>query len=143
MRLLGIDYGKKRLGVAICGALKIASPVDMIQRSTVQQDLAIIQKWIEKYDVFFFFLGLPINMDNTLGDMAKQAQTFAKMLQKKLKVPVVLWDERLSSQAADHIMHDAGLTKDQKKKNRDSIAASVMLQCYIDSHSNIFEEAKI
>ena len=140
MRLLGIDYGTKRLGIAICGALRIASPVDMIHRCTEKQDLIAIQRFIDKYGADKLVVGLPVNMDNSLGDMAKQAQLFAHILHKKLKLPVVLWDERLSSHQADHIMHEAGLTKVQKKRSRDAIAASVMLQCYVDSNSDAFDE---
>lgn len=134
MKLLGIDYGRKRLGLAICGALKIASPLDMVERSVLEKDLAALRHVIEDNEIEKIVVSYPKNMNNTIGEMAEEAQAFAQMLEKKLLLPTVLWDERLTSAQADRAMLEGGLTRNKRKQNRDQIAATLLLQNYVDCH---------
>lgn len=131
---LGIDYGRKRIGLAVCGPLKIACPIKMLLRQNPQQDWKQLRHVIEEYEVDEIILGLPKNMNDTSGFMAEEVQAYAKELEAELKVTVILWDERLTSSAAESKLAEANLNGRQRKKLQDSVAAALILQSYIDAH---------
>ncbi len=132
MQILGIDYGRKRLGMALCGELKIATPLDTLERTNTEKDFEKIKNVIEEHEIEKIVVGFPKNMDNSLGEMAKEAQSFSDILKNRFSIPTVLWDERLTSAQAERIMIDAGFSRNKRKKNSDSIAAVLMLQNYSD-----------
>ena len=132
MQILGIDYGRKRLGLAVCGDLKIASPLELIERTNSKKDFEALQKVIEKHEIEKIVVGFPKNMDNSVGEMAKEAQSFSDLLKNHFSIPTVLWDERLTSVQAERAMIDAGVSRNKRKKSSDSIAAALLLQNYCD-----------
>ncbi len=133
MKLLGIDYGKKRLGLAICGPMKIANPLELLVRQDTERDLKALKAIIEEHEIIKIVIGLPKNMNNTLGEMAQEATQFAEFLEKETQLPIVLWDERLTTVQAERSLIQAGLTRQKRQKSRDSIAAVFMLQSYVDA----------
>jgi putative Holliday junction resolvase len=133
LKILGIDYGRKRWGIAICGALNIASPAGLIVHKTWQEDMAALQEFLE--DVETIVVGLPKNMDDSCGEMAQEASQFAKKLSDHLHLPVVLWDERLTTWQAEQSLLAAGFSRARRQKSRDQVAAAVMLQSYVDAQA--------
>ena len=135
MKVLGIDYGRKRLGIAICGELKIASPLMVIKRESIDIDIQKLKKIIEENDVNQIVIGLPKNMNNSQGKMAKEAKEFGEILASEIDLPIVYWDERLTTRQADCIMKSVGISASKRRRSRDQIAAALMLQSYVDYHS--------
>lgn len=132
MRILGIDYGRKRLGLAICGELKIASPLGKIVRKSMAEDLAALSAIISEEEVATIVVGLPKNMDDSCGEMAKESNQFAQILATHFSLPVQLWDERLTSYQAERDMITAGLSRSKRQKSVDQVAAALILQNYVD-----------
>jgi len=130
MRILGLDLGEKRIGVAISDALGItAQGLDTIDR----QDETLLDKIVRDNDVSEIVVGLPLNMNGTKGEKARDAALFADIIGKRLSVPVELWDERLSSVSAEKDMINADLSRKRRKRLSDRIAAQLILQNYLDS----------
>lgn len=131
MRILAIDYGKKRIGLAICDPdEKIASPLVVIKG---RGDLIKkILHHIENENVGAVVIGLPLNMDGSEGPQAKATRHFADQLRKRLNIPLHFQDERLSSFAADEKLAHIGLTRKKKTKRRDAVAAANILQSFIE-----------
>ena len=134
MKLLGIDYGRKRLGLATCGALNIACPNQTLTRKNLEKDIEELFSFIQEEEIEKIIVGLPKNMNDSLGEMAKEAEEFAQKLSEKTRLPFELWDERLTSQQAERSLLQGGLTREKRKKSRDQIAATFMLQSYVDCH---------
>lgn len=132
---LGIDYGRKRMGLAVCGPLKIACPIKMLLRQNARSDWQRLHNIIDEYEVDQIILGLPKNMNDTAGQMVTEVKMFAEELQRELQLPVILWDERLTSAEAEAKLMEANLNGRQRKKLQDSVAAAMILQSYIDAHS--------
>lgn len=134
-RFLGIDYGSKRIGLAIGDdAMRIASPVETVQvRGKVADHVRLIVERVEEYEVDAFVVGLPINMDGTEGQQAKIARGFGDALQKTTGKPVHYFDERLSSSAAQELLQPAELTRKKRKARLDAVAAQVILQGFLNS----------
>ncbi|NUM36078.1 MAG: Holliday junction resolvase RuvX [Candidatus Brocadiae bacterium] len=132
MAILGIDYGRKRIGLAICGALKIATPLETLERENTEKDFKKLKEIIEEHEIEKIVVGCPKNMDNSMGEMAKEAQSFSDILKNRFSLPTVLWDERLTSAQAERSMIEAGLSRNKRKKSSDSVAAALMLQSYSD-----------
>ena len=132
MRILAIDYGKKRTGLAICDqAEKIASPLAVLQTR-----LGAIRKilgYIENEDVGAVVVGLPLNMDGSEGPQVKQVRQFANELKKHIDLPLRFQDERLSSFEAGEKLSKTSLTRKKKRKRLDAIAAAGILQSFLDS----------
>ncbi len=134
MKLLGIDYGRKRIGLATCGLLKIAHPLTILQRTTLEKDLEQIAHYIEEHEISQIILGLPKNMDNSHGEMAQEAEKFAQDLQNhQPEIPITLWDERLSSWQAKEMLKERATKKKQRQQKIDHAAAALILQSYVDS----------
>lgn len=140
MRIMGLDYGSKTVGVAVSDALLLtAQGVETIvrtQENHLRQTLARIKALCEEYEVEEIVLGFPKNMNNTIGDRAEKSLEFAEMLKKRTGLPVVMWDERLTTVAADRTLMDSGVRREDRKTYVDKIAAALILQGYLDLKSN-------
>ncbi len=140
MRVMGLDYGSKTVGVAISDALYLTTQsVETITRESenkLRRTLARIEELIKEYDVEKIVLGFPKNMNNTVGPRAEKTLEFKELLEKRTDIQVILWDERLSTLAVDRIMDMAQVRKQDRKKNIDNVAAAYILQAYIDWSKN-------
>lgn len=133
---MGLDFGSKTIGVAISDELGItAQGKTTIVRTDLRNDLKKIIKYIEKYKVKEIIVGLPKNMDGTLGSRAEKTQQFVNFLNNNLDLPVKFWDERLSSREAEKLLIEADLSRSRRKEVIDKVAASIILQGYLDSKS--------
>jgi putative Holliday junction resolvase len=135
VRWLGIDYGTRRIGLALSDPREtIASPAATLTAAgNVTEDARLILHWAAENEVAGMVVGLPINMDGSLGPQAKLSQNLARHLQRLGHLPVELWDERLSSFQADELLRSGGLSPEKQKKRRDALAAQVILQAFLDA----------
>ena len=135
MRILGLDYGSKTVGVAVCDPLGItAQGVETITRkeeNKLRKTLARIESLIKEYGVETIVLGYPKNMDDTIGERARKTEEFRDMLIRRTGLPVVLWDERLTTIEANEILIESGVRREDRKKVIDKIAATLILQSYL------------
>ncbi len=140
MRIIGLDYGTKTVGVAVSDALGItAQGVETITRkeeNKLRQTLARIEELIDEYGVEEIVVGLPKNMNNSLGERAEACQEFADKLERRTGLPVVMWDERLSTVSAENVLIESGVRRENRKAVIDKIAAVFILQGYLDYKSN-------
>ncbi len=136
MRIMGLDYGSKTVGVAISDELLlIAQGIETIvraQENKLRQTLARIKVLCEEYGVEEIVLGFPKNMNNTVGDRAEKSLEFAEMLKKRTGLPVVMWDERLTTVEANRTLMENGVRREHRKEYIDKIAAIFILQGYLD-----------
>ena len=136
MRIMGLDYGSKTVGVAVCDPLGItAQTVETITRkdeNKLRQTLARIEALAVEYGVERIVLGYPKNMNNTLGDRAKKSEELKEALERRTGLPVVLWDERLTTVAAERVLMESGVRREHRKESVDQIAAAMILQGYLD-----------
>ena len=136
-RLLGIDPGKKNIGIAICDEKKVvATPLKVIKKNKFQILLKEIQEIIKENDIKGIVIGNPINMDGSFGKASQSATVFAKNLSINITIPIVLWDERLSSEGSFKITRDLGTNVTDRVKKLDKNAAAFILQGAIDFLSN-------
>jgi putative Holliday junction resolvase len=137
MRILGLDYGEKTVGVAISDPLMVtAQNLEIIRRNQgnkLRKTLARIEELIAEYEVTEIVVGLPLNMNGTEGERAVKSREFADMIARRTGITPVMVDERLTTVSADRIMDEAGLSHEQKKEHVDAIAAGFILQTYMDS----------
>ena len=137
MRIMGLDLGSKTVGVAISDPMLItAQGIEIIRRkdeNKLRQTLARIEALIEEYEVERIVLGLPKNMNGTLGERAELSLAFQEKLERRTGLPVVMWDERLTTVAADRAMMEAGIRREDRRDHVDKIAACFILQGYLDS----------
>ncbi len=137
MRIMGLDYGSVTVGVAISDSMLLtAQPVEVIKRKSenkLRQTLARIQALAEENDVGRIVLGYPKNMNNSEGERVERTKEFMDKLIARTGLEVVLWDERLSTVAAMDVLKDGGVRTGQRKKYVDKLAASLILQSYLDS----------
>ena len=133
--LLGFDYGSKRLGVAVSDLMRnIATSYKIIYRSSWEKDLAEIKKIVAEKEICGFVFGLPLQMNGEEGDIAKEVRIFAQKLQQEIPLPVLFWDERLSSSAVERFLIDEiDLSRAKRKKVLDSSAAAYILQGALDA----------
>ena len=146
MRIMGLDYGSRTVGVAVCDPLGItAQTVETITRrdeNKLRQTLARIETLAAEYGVERIVLGYPKNMNNTLGDRAKKSEELKAALERRTGLPVVLWDERLTTVAAERVLMESGVRREHRKESVDQIAAAMILQGYLDSLSNEKKDEK-
>ena len=137
MRILGLDYGSKTVGVAVSDPLGLtAQKVETIwrkQENKLRRTLARIEELIAEYEVEKIVLGFPKNMNNTVGERAEKALEFGEMLKKRTGLEVIMWDERLTTVASEKVLMESGVRRENRKKVIDQIAASMILQGYLDS----------
>ena len=140
MRILGLDFGTKTVGVAVSDELLIAAHgLEIIRRKAptkLRQTLARIDELVSEYGVEKIVLGYPKNMNNTEGERCERTQEFKEMLEKRTGLEVVLWDERLTTVSADNAMMEMGIRRENRKEYVDEIAAIFILQGYLDFLAN-------
>lgn len=135
-RLLGLDYGERTIGVAVSDAMGwTAQGVETIRRSSKEKDFARLQELIQQFGVEEFVVGLPKNMNGTIGPRAESCQAFASELSERTALPVNLWDERLTTMAAEKMLIAADVSRQKRKQVIDKIAAVLILQGYMDAKS--------
>lgn len=139
MRIMGLDFGSKTVGVAVSDSLLLtAQGVEIIRRkdeNKLRQTLARIEELIVEYEVEEIVLGLPKNMNATEGVRVELTNEFKDKLERRTGLPVIMWDERLTTVAADKIMMEAGVRREHRKDYVDKIAATLILQGYLDRKS--------
>lgn len=140
MRIMGLDFGSKTVGVAISdGLLVTAQGIEIIRRkeeNKLRQTLARIEELILEYEVREIVLGCPKNMNGTEGVRVELTEEFKDKLERRTGLPVILWDERLTTVAADRTMMEAGIRRENRKEFVDKIAATLILQGYLDRRGN-------
>lgn len=140
MRIMGLDFGAKTVGVAISDPLLItAQGIEIIRRkeeNKLRKTLARIEELIEEYQVEEIVLGLPKHMNDTLGVRVELSYEFKDKLERRTGLPVHMWDERLTTVAADKAMIEAGLRREERKEHVDKVAAVFILQGYLDLRAN-------
>lgn len=137
-RVLALDYGKKRIGVAGGDMLtRIAFPREVLINKGFEYIVAEVQRVCDEWNVELVLIGLPLNMNEEEGEMAGEARNFAAKLGGRLRVAVRLFDERLSSFEADELMRKAGITDSgERKMSRDSYSAQIILQRFFDTNAD-------
>lgn len=130
---MGLDIGDKTIGVAISDGLGItAQPLTTIERKNMSADIDSIKKIIDGYHVEEIIIGLPKNMNGSIGSQAKKTIQFTKRLKRNLGIPVIPWDERLTTVMATKALIEGDLSRKKRKKRIDKIAAQLILQNYLD-----------
>lgn len=133
-RLLGLDYGTRRIGVAVCDDMQIiASPLENYTRSTPDADGRFIRALVDEYRIVGIVVGLPVHMSGDEGGKAAEARAFGDWVGQITSRPVAYWDERYTSSLANDHLRAAGVPHHRRKELRDKIAAQMILQSYIDS----------
>ena len=137
MRILGLDYGTKTTGVAVSDPMGwTAQGLEIIRRQEDEQIKATLNRiaqLCETYKVEKIVLGLPKNMNNTLGERGEKTLLFKEKLEARLKLPVETWDERLSTVAAESVLLEADMSRKKRKNVIDKLAATIILQNYLDA----------
>ena len=137
-RWIGLDYGTKTVGVAVSDSLGItAQGLETISRKSnkkLRQTLARIAELVEEYQASRIVLGLPKNMDNSLGERAEESMKFQAMLEKRTGLDVILWDERLTTVESEYVLKQGGVRREHRKERIDWMAAALILQSYMDAH---------
>jgi putative Holliday junction resolvase len=130
---MGLDPGEKRIGVALSDPSGlIAQSLTVIQRTGLNRDLHVIADLAKDHEVERIVVGLPRRLDGSLGPAAKQAEQFARQVERLVCLPVVLWDERLTTVAAQKAMIEAGVRREKRREKIDAVAAAILLQGYLD-----------
>ena len=133
MRIMALDVGSKRIGVALSDPLKItAQGLQTFQRTTLEEDIKGLWKLIDEYEVSQLVVGLPKNMDGTIGFKAEEVQQFVADLTAERKIEVIWIDERLTTVSAERVLLEADVSRAKRKKVIDKMAAVVILQSYLD-----------
>ena len=139
MRIMGLDFGSRTTGVAVSDPLGMtAQGVETIVRkdeNKLRQTCARIEELIKEYEIEEIVLGYPKNMNNTAGERAEKTEEFKAMLERRTGKPVILWDERLTTVAAERVLMESGVRRENRKAVVDKIAAVLILQGYLDSRS--------
>jgi len=137
---MGLDYGSKTVGVAISDTLLItAQGIEIVRRDSenkLRRTLARIEELIKEYEVSSIVLGLPKNMNNTMGDRANKSLEFKKVLERRTGLPVIMWDERLTTVEANRTLMEAKVRREERSKYVDKLAAVFILQGYLDFVKN-------
>ena len=140
MRVIGLDYGSKTIGVAVSDPMGLtAQGIETITReeeNKLRKSLRRIEELAEQYQVGEIVLGFPKNMNNTIGERAEKALQLKETLERRLGLPVVMWDERLTTVEAERTLIETGVRRENRKKYVDMIAAVFILQGYLDAKAN-------
>ena len=139
MRIMGLDYGSKTIGVAISDPLGItAQGIEIIRReeeNKLRKSLRRVEELAKEYEVSEIVLGFPKNMNNTIGERAEKSLQLKEALERRLGLPVVMWDERLTTVEANRTLMEASVRRENRKQYLDQLAAVFILQGYLDSLS--------
>ena len=140
MRIMGLDYGSKTIGVAISDPLGLtAQGIEIIRReeeNKLRKSLRRIEVLIAEYQVEEIVLGFPKNMNNTIGERAEKSLQLKETLEKRCGLPVIMWDERLTTVEANRTLMESGVRRENRSKYVDMIAAVFILQGYLDAKAN-------
>lgn len=141
MRIMGLDVGDKTIGIAVSDALLLtAQGKQTLFRKSMKEDISSLIDWINNEEVTKIVIGLPLNMNGTLGPQGEKTKQFAKNLEKKIKhstrlnhtVEIEFWDERLTSVSAERMLIEADVSRAKRKNVIDTVAATLILQGYLD-----------
>jgi putative pre-16S rRNA nuclease len=133
MRILALDHGTKRIGVAISDETKtIAQPLEYIPAEPFADFLARLKKLLVEKEIDLVLIGLPRNMDGGCGPAVQKVEVFAAALRKAVTIPIKTWDERLTSSQANRILIQGKVRRNQRKEKVDKMAAAILLQSYLD-----------
>jgi putative Holliday junction resolvase len=133
MRIMGLDVGTKTIGVAVSDEMGwTGQGIATIRRTNLRADLAELEKYLQQYAVAKIVVGVPRNMDGSIGSAAEQVYSFIERLRDKFTIPVDTWDERLSTVAAERVLLEADMSRGKRKKVIDKVAAALILQGYLD-----------
>jgi len=136
MRILALDHGTVRMGIALSDELGIiASPLDFIPAEPFAEFLARLKTLLTEKQVALILVGMPRNMNGTYGPSAERVRGFVAQLKESVPVPIRTWDERLTSAQANRVMIEAGARRETRKEKVDSMAAAILLQSYLDSQT--------
>lgn len=134
MRILAIDHGTVRMGIAVSDELKmIALPLEVIPAAPFKEFLARIKEIIREKEVEQIIVGMPRNMNGTYGASAEKVRQFIIVLKEALTIPVKPWDERLTSAQANRVLDEANISHEKRKQSVDMMSAGILLQSYLDS----------
>jgi putative Holliday junction resolvase len=134
MRILALDHGTKRIGVAVSDELKmIAQPLEFILAEPFADFLKRLKEILHEKEVEVILVGMPRNMDGSFGEAALKVETFIGVLRNAVTIPIQTWDERLTSAQANRVLLQGGVRRDQRKQKVDKMAAAILLQSYLDS----------
>ena len=143
MRLMGLDYGAKTVGVALSDALLLtAEPFETIFReeeNKLRKTLRRIEEIAATYEVSLIVIGLPLNMDDTDSAQTQKTREFSETVKRRTGLPVVFQDERLTTFAADEVLEESGIPKKDRKQAIDRIAAALILKEYMDNHKEEYQ----
>lgn len=138
MRILGLDVGQKTVGVAISDPLGFtAQGITTIRRTKKSEDIEVVKRICDEYSVETIVIGLPKNMDGSIGFAGEKIQEFSELLKEVVDLEIVFWDERLTTVAAHRAMLEADLSRGKRKKIVDKVAATYILQGYLDRISKL------
>ena len=136
MKIIALDIGTVRIGIATSDIMEIiASAYEVYRRKNLDTDVKYISELVSKLDVGEIVIGLPLKLDGTEGQSVEMAREFGKMLSESTNVPIVYQDERLSTVSAQKMLIEAGMRREKRKDKVDSIAATIILQTYLDKKS--------
>src|SRR3954467_13424514 len=136
MRILGLDHGTKRIGIAVSDELKmIAQPLEFIEAEPFAKFLERLKQIIREKEVELILIGMPRNMDGSYGPAALKVQEFVAVLRDAIITPIKTWDERLTSAQANRFLIQANVRRADRKEKVDKTAAAILLQSYLDSLS--------
>ncbi|HET7840345.1 MAG TPA: Holliday junction resolvase RuvX [Terriglobia bacterium] len=136
-RILAIDYGTRRIGLAVSDALGItAQGIETLERTNLAEALLHIQKLVEEYSAELVLLGNPLSHRGTDTTMSGHVASFAEKLRRRLNCPVELVDERLTSAEANRVLRETGASIAERRQARDRMAATLLLQSYLDRRAN-------
>lgn len=134
MRIMGLDYGDRTIGVAVSDEFGwTGQGVEVIRRKSVEADLERLNQLVAQFQVEEIVVGLPKNMNGSIGPRGEISMEFAELLREKLKLPVHLWDERLTTVSATRTLIEADVSRKKRKQVIDKMAAQIILQNYLDS----------
>ena len=146
MRIMGLDFGSKTVGVAVCDPLGItAQMVETIFRekeSKLRRTLARIEELVREYEIEAIVLGYRKNINNSQGERVRKREEFQESLKMRTGLEVILWDERLTTVAAERVLMECGVRRENRKEKVDQIAAAMILQGYLDCLKNQNESGK-
>ena len=133
-RTLGLDVGDRRIGIAMSDPLGFtAQRLTLLKRQSPEQDARAIETLVNEHEAQAVVMGLPLNMDGTVGDQAKKVMAFAETLKARLCCPVHLWDERLTTMQGERILLETDTSRRKRKQVIDQLAAQLILQHYLDA----------
>ena len=134
MRVLALDHGTKRIGIAVSDELKvIATPLEFIPAEPFAGFLARLKELVQEKEVELILVGMPRNMDGSYGPAALKVQEFVTVLKETISQPIKMWDERLTSAQANRFLIAANVRRSQRRQKVDQTAAAILLQSYLDS----------